>query len=40
MKCLKTEKGSEESEVFQKSRIQPFSKNRVVRDVKFCSGTE
>lgn len=28
MKCLKTEKGSEESEVSQKSSSQPFSKNR------------
>lgn len=40
MKCLKTEKGSEESEVSQKSSSQPFSKNKVISDVKFCSGIE
>ena len=40
MKCLKTEKGSEESEVSQKSSSQPFSKNKVVSGVKFCSGIE
>lgn len=40
MKCPKTEKGSEENEVSQKSSSQPFSKNEVVSGVKFCSGIE
>ena len=40
MKCLKTEKGSEESEVSQKTSSQPYSKKKVVSDVKSCSGIE